>query len=677
MAKKKKKGDGKVVSLTMQTRSYDQDAGLLLRAESLNEKERTVDLVWTTGARVLLNGFLPDGSDYGRYYEELSLADGAVNLKRLNNGAPLLKDHIRRSIDSVVGVVVDNTARLNGGLGTATTKFSDRHDAEEVFRDVRSGVLRNISVGYSVEEYQVTRKEGDIPVFLATKWTPKEISIVSIGADDAAGFRSEGNEGENRCVILNSGDEPMSKKAAGDDKERKSPKDQKQTETVEKERGSEVAQPQVVDDDKLRAEIRGQERQRADDIRAVVNQANLEGSYADELIGRKDCSLDDARAIVLDELATRSGKSQVRSAVTFTDRESGDDPSVIRERMAEAVACRYTGEAPSDKVREFTNLSMMELSGDLLSARGETVRGVARGQLVERALSTSDLPILLQSVGNRILLPSYELVPTTYKRIAKKQNLKDFRSQALVRDGDFPEFLPLGEGGELKSGALSESDESIKLGSFGRKLKFTRQALINDDLGSFASMIQKIGQAAARFENQKVWNIVISNIKLASGKTLFHASHKNLAAAGSVINVTSVGAGKKAIRTQKNESGSVLNYTPSILAVPSDLETVSEQYLSKLVLPTKTDDIVPGSHKQLELLVEPELDKIDDIAWHLFVNPSLLASVIYSNLEGQEGPQIRLDNASLTGADYEVILDFAAAPVDFRGVYRNPGAAPA
>lgn len=672
MAKKNKKGDGKVVSLTMQTRSCDQDAGLLLRSDSLNEEDRTVDLVWTTGARVLLQGMLPDGSDWGRYYEELSIEDGAINLKRLNNGAPLLKVHNRTSLDSVVGAVVRKSAYVNTGQGVATTKFSKRKDADEIFGDVKDGILQNVSVGYSVEEYHVIRKEGDIPVFLATRWTPKEISIVPVGADEDAGFRSERTEAETPCLIVNSGDTAVADK----DKKRadaKKTKVTKETPVVEQERSDEMGQPQVVDDDKLRAEIRTQERQRADDIRSVVKQASLDGAFADELIGREDCTIDQARAVVLDELATRSEATQVRSAVTFTDRESGDDPSVVRERMAEAVACRYTGEDPSDKVREFMNLSMMELAGDLLSARGETVRGIARGQLVERALSTSDLPILLQSVGNRILLPAYEQVPTTYKRISKKDNLKDFRQKSLVRDGDFPELLPLGEGGELKSGKLSESAESIKLASFGRKIKLTREALINDDLGSFASMIQKIGQSAARFENKKVWGVVVANAKLSDNKSLFHADHKNLAAAGGAISVTTIGAGKTAIRKQKNKDGNILNYTPTILAVPTDLETVAEQYLSNLVLPTKTDDVVPGSHKQLELLVEPELDGISASNWHLFVNPALLASIIYSNLEGQEGPQIRLDNASLTGADYEVILDFAASASDFRGSYRNPG----
>lgn len=662
----------KKVTIATKTRTFQEDAGLLLRADSVNEENRTVEVIWTTGARVLLNGWLPDGSDYGPYYEELDVSTKAIDLGRLNNGAPLLKVHRRRELSDVIGAVINGSADINGSNGTATVKFSQRAEAEEIFADVKDKILQNVSVGYSVQEYHVTRTEGEIPIFRATKWTPKEISIVPVGADDDAGFRADHTE-ENPCLIT--GDTAVAK----DDIQRKDQEPKVKTDTpaptIEVERSDQTPSSQTVtqDHEKLRAEIREQERQRADGIREAVKQANLTSSFADELISR-DCTIDQARGLVLEELAKKSQETRIRGAAAYTSENSSDNPVVMRERMADAAASRFTGQAPKEEAREYLGLGLHQMASDLLSARGEQVRGLSRSSLIERALTTSDFPALLGSVGNRVLLPAYEQNPSTYQRIAKKVNLQDFRRQSLIRDSDFPELKPLNESGELIAGAMSESEESIKLQTFGRKIKLTRQAIINDDLNSFASLLQKIGQAAARHENKTVWNVIISNQKMADGKPLFHSSHKNLAVTPSVLSAESIGLAKKAIRTQTNESGSILNYTPKLLAIPSALETAAEQYLSRVVLPSKTEEIVPESHKSLELVVEPELDTLSETNWHLFVDPMQLASVVYSYLDGHEAPQVRIDDASLTGVDYEVILDFAAAPVDFRGAYRNVGA---
>src|SRR5690349_1310717 len=90
---------------------------LNLRAEfepaSLNREARTVDLVWTTGARVL-RGF------WDRYWEELSLDPKHVRMERLNSGAPLLADHIA-STQTTIGVV--EAASLQKKRGVATVRF--------------------------------------------------------------------------------------------------------------------------------------------------------------------------------------------------------------------------------------------------------------------------------------------------------------------------------------------------------------------------------------------------------------------------------------------------------------------------------------------------------------------------------------------------------------------------
>ena len=118
-----------------------------------------------------------------RYFgnEILSHEKGAADLSRLNDGAPLLFNH---NPDRVIGVVerayIDDEKRR----GYARVRFSRNEFAQEVLRDVRDGIIRNVSFGYAIDKME-ERSSGE---FVATSWTPTEVSAVAIPADQTVGF---------------------------------------------------------------------------------------------------------------------------------------------------------------------------------------------------------------------------------------------------------------------------------------------------------------------------------------------------------------------------------------------------------------------------------------------------------------------------------------------------------
>lgn len=157
---------------------------LELLPASINVEERTVDTVWTTGARV-------DRFDWWSgetYVEVLEVSDAAINMERLNNGAPVLDSHDAGGTDTVVGTV--ERAWLEKGRGMATLRFAKNDErADKIWNKISQGILRSLSVGYSVEKYAITEENG-VRTFTATNWTPLEISVVAIPADAAAGIRN-------------------------------------------------------------------------------------------------------------------------------------------------------------------------------------------------------------------------------------------------------------------------------------------------------------------------------------------------------------------------------------------------------------------------------------------------------------------------------------------------------
>ncbi|MEO8076709.1 MAG: HK97 family phage prohead protease [Acidobacteriota bacterium] len=165
---------------------------------SVSTERREVELTWAAGGDVVRMDFITGA----RYIERLSLDPAHVNLDRLNNGAPLLNSHIAASLADQIGVVVDGTAAVDGTTGRAKVRFSKRPDADAIFRDVQDGIITGVSVGYRVHEYRESESRGTLPIRLAVRWEPYELSLVSMPADPGARVRAEGDVATNRCLLV-------------------------------------------------------------------------------------------------------------------------------------------------------------------------------------------------------------------------------------------------------------------------------------------------------------------------------------------------------------------------------------------------------------------------------------------------------------------------------------------
>lgn len=142
---------------------------------TVDEDKRTVELAFSSDREL---------EQWWRTLLVLDHSGEACDLARLNNGGALLFNHNR---NDHLGVV--ESARIDAdGKGRAVVRFGHGERAEEVFRDVKDGILRHVSVGFEVHECKlVEEREDEVDVYRATKWEPYEISIVTIPMDDSVG----------------------------------------------------------------------------------------------------------------------------------------------------------------------------------------------------------------------------------------------------------------------------------------------------------------------------------------------------------------------------------------------------------------------------------------------------------------------------------------------------------
>ena len=133
------------------------------------------------------------------YKEVLSHEAGCINLERLA-GMNLLWNHDR---NVVLGKI--NRVWVENKKAYCEAKWSKKPSIQEYRQDVADGIVTNASFLYTVEEYEEVKEKDDEYVFVGKRWTPFEISLVSVPADPTVGIgRSvfDSRIEENPAIIM-------------------------------------------------------------------------------------------------------------------------------------------------------------------------------------------------------------------------------------------------------------------------------------------------------------------------------------------------------------------------------------------------------------------------------------------------------------------------------------------
>lgn len=165
----------------------------LMAVETVNQEQRTVELVFGTETPVRLQRWSWALEQAIPYDEVLTVSAQAVDLTRLNAGGPVLDSHRTWGLDAMRAVV--DRAWIDGKEARALVRFPMEGTSEEsdrLFKLVSQGIVRNVSAGYRYNSIRVEKpkKEGEIERWIVERWTPHEISFVTVPADPNSQVRS-------------------------------------------------------------------------------------------------------------------------------------------------------------------------------------------------------------------------------------------------------------------------------------------------------------------------------------------------------------------------------------------------------------------------------------------------------------------------------------------------------
>lgn len=296
--------------------------------------------------------------------------------------------------------------------------------------------------------------------------------------------------------------------------------------------------------------------------------------------------------------------------------------------------------------------------------------------------STLSLPNILSNVLNKELREGFQEQDQTWREIAIVRSVSDFKTVTSIRLLDNMEYEEVAPDGELKHGTVSEETYTRQARTYGKIFTLTRDKIINDDLGAFDDIRVRLGAGAARKLNTVFWSTFLNN------STFFTTARGNyITGATTALDEAGTGlqAGIVAFRKLKSPDGKRIGGMPTILLVPPELQFVAQRlYQSTTVDPGNggamgTANIHAGRYRPVvsDWLSDPAFAGSSAKAWYLFRDPTILAPVVVSFLDGVDTPTVEAAEADFNklGIQFRGYFDFGVDLAEYLAGIKSKGEA--
>lgn len=118
--------------------------------------------------------------------EVLGHTAGEIDTTRLEAGAPALTDH-ENTTAAIVGRLENHAIDPDGRLRVDVVFDPEYEPAQQLYSRIARGFVKDVSVGYSVQQWQITGRRDGVDEYRAIRWTPMEASFVAVPADASVG----------------------------------------------------------------------------------------------------------------------------------------------------------------------------------------------------------------------------------------------------------------------------------------------------------------------------------------------------------------------------------------------------------------------------------------------------------------------------------------------------------
>jgi len=310
--------------------------------------------------------------------------------------------------------------------------------------------------------------------------------------------------------------------------------------------------------------------------------------------------------------------------------------------------------------------------------------------MLREAITTSDFSDLFGYIIDREVLARYKAWVADWKAYFRIKTPPNFNTVRRHRVHGVDERLPrVTEKGEYLVAPVSECFDYYNLEKYGRQFDISWEAIINDEMGAFDDIPEKMATAVIRTEAFQATGTFVA----ATGP------HTSLFGVGIVdcgqtltnqgvlpLTIGNLETTLELMAAQTDPNGEPIAVRGIHLVVPPPLEFTARQILTSgfkmwvapaagvaPLQPYPTTNVV--SQVGIQLHVDPYIQVIDatatdDTTWYLFADPSQGAAMEFGYLRGHESPEICMkasDKVTVGGAAITPMSgDFATDNIFYR-----------
>lgn len=702
---------------------------MCVRAATANDTDRSVEAVLGSETPVEVYDWASGGT-----VEEILVMSGARAPVQL----PLLANHDRWSLDATIGSARD--LRVDGSQMTGRLVFAGDEYSLRAWQKVRDGHLTDVSVGYRVNASTLIQAGQSAAINgrtytaspkralrVTTDWTPKEVSLVPIGADQSAKIREDQIDQTTRNLKETTVEPDTTPNT-----------DVQRTDSAPA-AGSTPPPPASppVNADQVRAEAVLAERARvqqltqlaSSDVPPVVLQRAIAEGW------------DDARASHEFLTAVRSSRTpppagasppasgpaihsrsletdlSVRSLAAGLLARSGLDPTASpigggplhiydgrRQRRGDALT-----EQDADRGERFSRMSWVDVCR-LCVMLDEHRWEMDPDEAVRTAVSGTSFSYVFGTNVYAKILAGWAEAEDSTAWCANEPDIPNFLQQEDITLSASSQLDRLPPGGTANDATASDKHETYKLARYAKKFTVDEQDLLSDRLSALLQIPIEMGNAARRLRPDIVYSVLLENPTLvADGGALFNATavttaggHANLGTGA--LSTTNFATALAAMWSQR--SGNVcLNIRPRYMIVPAALAFTGATILNGIALAkthaTKSDPdyvpINPVSNTMLEMLQGQPVELVVDdrigasgvydprtkttrtgSATNWFLSAGGNRTIRVGTRRGTNGlpvmRQYTLDRGQW-GIGWDINYDVCVVVADFPGLYKSTGVA--
>lgn len=405
-----------------------------------------------------------------------------------------------------------------------------------------------------------------------------------------------------------------------------------------------------------------------DSLRNLCSTLNLDEELTNKVLSDPNFTIESASNQLLNSIGVTSAAGG-KANITATQVHAGNG-NHVKDELQNALNAR-AGVEELAKDNSFGHESLLNMARFSLGVNARSA--MTKDELVNRAFNSQDFGEIVTESIRTVMRDERKVSAPLWRELANTENLPDFRETELTMVNDAPDLMNVGEDGEYKEAILKGSGERIQLATFGREIKFTRQAIINDEIGLIAKVPRKFMQSGYRLADKLMFNAILSG-KMGDGKDVFLTKAQgdwgNLKAgiaAGDyqslIMALHKMFATATSISADGEGEGDPLDLRGEILLASPEHASMFEAVLETASKPAEFNP----AYKKFKRVVETA--RVNDVNGAIGLTGKDFDTVLMGFLDGQQDPWLETgDGWSSDGAKFRITYDVTSKVLDRRGI---------